>query len=179
MKVSKMKYYLGSYTNKVRNFSSIGLRIEAMCGEGSSLPVYFYLMGLVAGDAADRNFSFRNYAVFCAKYYPKLFQHEWDYYKDTRVVNASMLYIIGTLFTAKCYDSLVYAYENMPSKVSRTDQLDIYYIYAKAILEPIQVNELPTLTILDESSPVTIMYCKLVESMLKEYHIKAYAEMKR
>lgn len=149
--------FLSTYTNKVRNFSSIGLRIEAMCGEGSSLPVYFYLMGLVAGDAADRNFSFRNYAVFCAKYYPKLFQHEWDYYKDTRVVNASMLYIVGTLFTAKCYDSLVYAYENMPSKVSRTDQLDIYYIYAKAILEPIQVNELPTLNILDESRGIEVL----------------------
>lgn len=152
-----VKNFLTTYTNKVRNFSSIGLRIEAMCGEASSLSAYFYLMGLVAGDAADRNFSFRNYAVFCAKYYPELFQHEWDYYKDTRVVNTSMLYIIGTLFTSKRYGPLVYAYENMPSKVSCTEQLDIYYMYAKAILEPIQVNELPALNILDESRGIEVL----------------------
>lgn len=149
--------FLSSNTSNAWNFSSIGLRIAAMCGERSSLPVYFYLMGLIAGDAADRNFCFRNYAVFCAKYYPELFQHEWDQYKDARVVNSSMLYIVGTLFTAKCYDSLVYAYENMPIKVSRTDQLDIYYIYARAILEAIPVNELPALNILDESRGVEVL----------------------
>lgn len=149
--------FLSNYTNKLQNFSNIGLRLEAMCGERSSLPVYFYLMGLVAGDAQDRNFSFRNYAIYCAKYYPALFQQEWDYHKETRVVNASMLYIIGTLFAAKCYDSLVYAYENMPSKVTRIDQLHIYYMYAKAILEPIQVNELPALNILDESRGIDIV----------------------
>ena len=121
--------FLTKNTSKTWNFSNIGLRISAMCGEENRLAAYFYLMGLIAGDASDRNFSFRNYAVFCAKYYPELFRHEWDQYKDSRVVNSSMLYIIGTLFTAKCYEPLLYAYENMPSKISRTDQLDIYYIY--------------------------------------------------
>lgn len=165
--------FLETNTSKISNFSTIGLRVSTMCGEKNNLALYFYLMGLIAGDSADKNFCFRNYAVFCARHYPEYFSNEWDQYKDARVSNSTMLYIIGTLFTAKCYDALVYAYENMPSKVSRTDQLDIYYKYAKAILEPIPSDELPALNILEETRSIEVLdsYLKALEQRedLSEY----------
>lgn len=168
--------FLTKNTSKTWNFSNIGLRISAMCGEENRLAAYFYLMGLIAGDASDRNFSFRNYAVFCAKYYPELFRHEWDQYKDSRVVNSSMLYIIGTLFTAKCYEPLLYAYENMPSKISRTDQLDIYYIYTKAIYMTIPVAELPALNILDEARGTEVLTYYL-DSLDQRNNLTEYCDM--
>lgn len=171
-----VRSFLTGNTSKTWNFSSIGLRIAAMCGEENSLAAYFYFMGLIAGDSADRNYSFRNYAIFCAKYYPELFRHVWDQYKDTHVVNSSMLYIIGTLFTAKCYELLIYAYENMPSKISRTDQLGIYYIYAKAIYMTIPVAELPALNILDETRGAEVLISYL-DSLDQRNNLTEYCDM--
>lgn len=168
--------FLSTYTNTVWNFSTIGLRVEEMCGNDNILALYFYHMGLLAGQSMDRKFCFRNYIVFCAKNYPAHFKNIWNQYKDSYVVNSSMLYILGTLFTAKCYGELIYAYENIPSKVSKTDQLEIYYRYAKAVLGPVTCKELPALNILDEDRGLEVL-ASYLSCLEKKDNINEYCEM--
>lgn len=163
-------------TSETWNFSSIGLRIEAMCGKDSGLPGYFYLMGLFAGDNLDKNFCFINYSVWCAKYYPEYFADIWNEHKDARVSNASMLIIIGTLFTEKCFSTLMYAYENMPCKVTKTNALDVYYAYAKAIHEQNIDSNLPNLNCIEMVRRADILTSYL-ESVEAQENIDGYCDL--
>lgn len=157
------------------NFSTIGRRVQEFC-KNNRLAQIIYRMGLVAGDDTDRKYCFLYCSLFLAESSHERYCMLWRQYKESSIDNKSMRNIVTHLYSHKNFDAILYAIDNLPSKVSLSEALKIYYSYSDSIMSPGATIDLPPVSPFSPDRAYEILSIYL-DSMMHQDRVDCYCNL--
>lgn len=172
----RIKDYVLNFSNKTFNYSMMGQRISALCGEDNQLVEAIYNIGLLAQIDVDKMFCFKLLTIHYSKYNQPAVISTWETYADSCINTFSMIMIVGTLFGDEKIElagQLLELYGSKGGELSGIIQL--YHAYVTRLLGK-NTNALPSLSIIENSRAYELVSVVLRQSISRR-NIDLFVEM--
>lgn len=154
--VNRIKQYVLDYSHKTVNYSTLGQRIQFLCGKDSYLADAILNLGLVARITGDKAFCFRLLMLYYGRNNEEKMRDLWLKHAAGCINPSSMIMIVGTWFTEGKFDYIIEMTGRYNEINAKSEVVQLYYTYAGIIHGNI-VREFPDLSIIENRRSIELV----------------------